>query len=206
MFETLLIYVEGLLRAQLSDSSGLNMPAAIGRRVERCLLLRARLERLSREPIIDFVREDSENPQLRLLTEARNKWAHSGPIAETDRRELDRALEYLLAEVTAVSIGLICTADRGSRSAIELAGLAGIFGGRLIDLENNNSDVSNLADLTLVAIPPIGDIVRLSPFMVYEMGMAGEHRVRLLTRLRGGKPEYLDPFEAIGSLSADLQQ
>jgi hypothetical protein len=197
--EAVLIYTEDVLRAQLGDQSDLKTPAAMGKRVERCLVLTNRLKSMGREPAIEFVKENEENADLRLLISTRNKWVHSGRSSNIDRITLDRALVRILSQLARVSIVLLREATAETPNAIALAGMSGLFGGTPVALHREPSQLPILesSGSTLIAVVSQGEIFDLFPFFVYERGRSGENRVKLLTRISGDKPEYLDPFESL---------
>lgn len=198
--EILLIYAEDLLRAQLRDDSELKRPVAMGQRVERCLLLSNRLRKLRREPLVELVKENEENADLRLLITTRNHWVHSGPVLKADRSKLDNAMERLLSEVERASIAVVQAVSGEEITANALVGMSGLFGGHPILLHQEAGRFVFRSDgPALIAVPPEGLPIDLFPYLIYEVGGSGENRVMLLTRISGGKPEYLDPFEVIGS-------
>jgi hypothetical protein len=157
---------------------------------------------LSLEPIIDFVREDKENVDLRLLISARNKWAHAAPAPLSDRLKLDGALDRLLGVVEGVCIVVVTSVQSGHTIAKTLAGVSGLFGGRSMTLDRSLQELLSAADCPqLIALPAHGMPVLLCPYLAFEIGRAGENRVKLLTRINAGTREYLDPVNAVDSAS-----
>jgi hypothetical protein len=196
ILESLLLYVECLLRAQTKDHSDLGRPGSLGLRTERILLLSRRLNEARVPLLVEFIEQGRRDEDLSRLVAFRNRWVHAkSPAPDADAADPDwsqAAIERLLWKVTPVTIDVFRTGPSADSHTFSLHGLRGLFEA---PVSHHEGLLVGLEDGSLVAQAPGQEPVILAPFFILTTGKLGENRVKMLARVVGAKKEYFDPVD-----------
>ncbi len=198
--ESLLLYVECLLRAQARDYFDLGRPGSLGIRTERILMLSKRLREAQVPLLVQFLEEERRDEDLSRLVTFRNRWVHgqgSDPDASVapEPAWIELSVERLLWKVTPVAIDVFRTGPTGSVQTFRLQGLRGLFDAPMF---HHDQLPAGLEDGALVACAPGFEPTVLWPFCISANGSLGENRVKMLARVVGKRKEYLDPLDLFG--------
>lgn len=191
--ETMVQYVEYVLRAQCSDTSDHQRPLSFGRRVSTIQRLTKDLELKQEEPFISLWNDQKDRENLNQLVSNRNRWAHHRTSMEPQAtsEQLLTQLEQLLRNVCSGDLIWLKREDSGPPVPLHLQGLRSLYEPEVYQWE---AGFDQWEEGRLYITDGKSRARALYPFLDAATGESGEHRV-LVQTFQGKEVLYLDPTQ-----------